>query len=274
MIDTSLESKLNALRGRLEHLQPGLIAVSGGVDSRLLLHIARQWKLEFSAVHAVGPHQSLQEQRQNKALLQGYPIISDRLHFNPLTLTEVRSNSQERCYWCKKALFTIILDIADKRSLRHVLDGTQQDDLAAHRPGHRALRELAIQSPLAWVGLTKNDIRRAAKMFGLAAPDQPARACLLTRFPYNRPISTANLDAVGQIEDALSDLGLRRFRFRITGHTTNLLQLHPEEPLLHPPQWDRLQQAVANAGLGSFDISITTNLSGFFDTPVNSPVVP
>ncbi|TVQ99972.1 MAG: hypothetical protein EA399_05825 [Desulfovibrionales bacterium] len=271
MIETSLESKLIALRSRLEHLQPGLIAVSGGVDSRLLLHVSWHWKLEFSAVHAVGPHQSFQEQRQNIILLQRYPRIPDRLHFDPLALAKVRSNSRERCYWCKQALFTTLLDVASSRSVRNVLDGTQRDDLAGHRPGQRALRELGIQSPLANAGLTKYDVRHAAKMFGLAEPDQPARACLLTRFPYNHPITAANLDAVGDVEDALGELGLRRFRFRVTGQKTNLLQIHPDE--IHPctAQWERLRQAVANAGLGPFEISISAHLSGFFDRLASNP---
>ncbi len=263
-------TRLEALRARLEALQPGLIAVSGGVDSRFLVHVSRLWNLEFQTVHAVGPHQSALEQRQTMALLRAQDVIPRVIRFDPLSQPEVRDNSRLRCYWCKKALFSIFQEMAAAESPRSVLDGTHLDDLTAHRPGQKALQELGVHSPLAQAGLTKADIRRAAARLDLEAPDQPSRACLLTRFPYDRRVTVADLEAVGRVEDGLSALGLSRFRFRVTGREGNLLQIHPDESHALRDQEERLRDLIVGAGLGSFEVSITPRLSGYFDTPTDS----
>lgn len=270
MTDPSLKAKLEALRIRLETLQPGLIAVSGGVDSRFLVHVSRLWNLEYQAVHAVGPHQSSLEQRQTRALLLAQNITLRIVRFDPLGQPEVRNNSRLRCYWCKKALFSIFQEPAAAETPRFVLDGTHLDDLAVHRPGQRALQELGVHSPLALAGLSKADIRQAAARLGLEAPDQPSRACLLTRFPYDRRVSVADLEAVGRVEDGLSALGLSRFRFRVTGRDKNLLQIHPDESLLIRNQEGNLQDLTVGAGLAPFELSVTSRLSGFFDTIFDS----
>ncbi len=265
-----LNSKLDTLRARLKALQPALIAVSGGVDSRFLVHVSRLWDLEFQAVHAVGPHQSALEQRQTMALLRAQDESPRIIRFDPLHQPEVRDNSRLRCYWCKKALFSIFRELAAAESSRFVLDGTHLDDLAVHRPGQKALQELGVYSPLAQAGLTKADIRLAAAKLDLEAPDQLSRACLLTRFPYDRQVTAADLEAVGRVEDGLSALGLSRFRFRVTGRDKNLLQIHPEESLLIRNQKENLRDVVAGTGLGSFEMSITPRLSGYFDIPTDS----
>ena len=266
----NLNSKLDALRVHLEALQPGLIAVSGGVDSRLLVHVSRLWNLDFQAVHALGPHQSPLEQDQNRALLQVQNVTPRLLRFDPLGQPEVRSNSRQRCYWCKKALFSNFLELAAAESPRSLLDGTHLDDLTAHWPGQKALQELGVHSPLAQAGLTKADIRQAAEWLGLEAPDQPSRACLLTRFPYDRQVTTADLEAVGRVEDGLSALGLSRFRFRITGGERNLLQMHPDESHAVRGLERRLRDLIASAGFAPFDIDVTPRLSGYYDSPVKS----
>lgn len=263
---TSTASKLDLLRVRLETLQPGLVAVSGGVDSRFLMRAAQSWGLDFQAVHAEGPHQSVLEQRQTRILLQAQNLVPRIVRFDPLGQPEVRSNSRQRCYWCKKALFSILREMAAESS-RSLLDGTHLDDLAAHRPGQKALRELGVHSPLVLADLTKADIRRAAASLDLEAPDQPSRACLLTRFPYDRRVTVADLEAVGRLEDGLSALGLSRFRFRITEGEHNLLQIHPSESRLLRDQEGRLRDLVVEAGLAPFDITATSRLSGYFDTP-------
>lgn len=265
-----LNAKLEILRTLLETLQPGLIAVSGGVDSRFLIHASRLWNLEFQAVHAVGPHQSALEQRQTLALLQTQNVAPRIIRFDPLAQPEVRSNAHQRCYWCKKALFALFREMSAAASIRSLLDGTHQDDLAIHRPGRKALQELNVHSPLAGAQMTKADIRQAAALFGLDAPDQPSRACLLTRFPYDRQVTAADLGAVGRVEDSLSALGLSRFRFRVTGRERNLLQIHPDENHLLRNHQECMRDLVALEGLAPFDISLTSRLSGYFDSPGGS----
>jgi len=262
-----LGAKLDALFFHLRALQPLFIAVSGGVDSRLLLHLAQVWNLEHVAAYAVGPHQSPGEQAENAArLARAATTPSLILRFNPLDLPEVGVNARNRCYWCKKALFFRFLEWADQHNC-HVVDGTQADDLTGHRPGRIALRELGVHSPLAHAGLTKADVRQAGALFGLEDPHQPSRPCLLTRFPYDHALSPAKLAAVGRLEDGLAQMGLRQFRFRVVGNDANLLQLHPDEL----PCWScgqkKGEELVHAAGLDPFTVDVTPRLSGFYDTP-------
>lgn len=265
MIVDALQAKLTVLHRLLESLQPGVIAVSGGVDSRLLLHVSWLWKLDFLPVYAKGPHQTALEQQRTSSLLQASEALSHVFVFNPLHLPEVRANSPLRCYWCKKALFSNIFEIAATMSRPWVLDGTQADDLLKHRPGQKALKELGVRSPLAEAEMTKAEIRIAASHLGLTDPEQPSRACLLTRFPYDRRISCKELEAVGWVEDRLSDLGLQRFRLRITHQEAALLQVHPDEEPLWSTHQDEIRSIAAAAGFGLPRLVWTRNLSGYFD---------
>lgn len=265
MTGSALNAKLDALRACLKTLQPGLIAVSGGVDSRFLVHVAWGWGLDFQAAHAVGPHQSDGERSQASAWLKAQAGATHVLDFDPLELPEVRNNSSRRCYFCKRALFSRLRDLAATRSCPAVLDGSQWDDAQEYRPGRQALRELGVHSPLAVVGMNKAEIRLCAERLGLAEPRQPARACLLTRFPYDRRISRRRLAAVGRAEDCLHALGLRRFRFRVLADKAFLLQIHPCERLVWRMVNQQAEQHLSGLGLAPFDVVETRRLSGFFD---------
>lgn len=249
----------------LQNLQPGLIAVSGGVDSRFLVHIAWHWGLDFHAVHATGPHQS---ERERGATLKWLRTLAGPVHvldFNPLTLPQVQVNALSRCYDCKHALFSRLAGLAKAQSLVSVLDGTQKDDLHGHRPGLKALHELGVHSPLALVDMDKMQVRQAARRIGLPEPGQPARPCLLTRFPYDYPISEEHLALVGQVEDRLSALGLQHFRFRVLRSRAFLLQIHDQEHT----KWHRLKaqalDVISGYELAPVHVELTKQLSGFFD---------
>jgi uncharacterized protein len=246
-----------------------MIAVSGGVDSRFLIHAAWSWGLDFQAVHATGPHQSDKGRRQAlawlKTLKAGPTQVTQVIDFDPLELPEVQNNSAQRCYLCKLAMFSRFRDLATTRSYSAILDGSQIDDARAFRPGRQALQELGVHSPLAVVGLNKAQVRLSAERLGLSEPDQPARPCLLTRFPYDRKISRQGLAAVGQAEDCLSTLGLRQFRFRVLADNTFLLQIHFSERLVWQAVKPQAGPYIAGLGLEPFDVLETERLSGFFD---------
>jgi len=263
--ESALKSKFEALRAHLKTLQPGLIAVSGGVDSRFLVHAAWSWGLDFQAAHATGPHQSDGERSQALDWLNAQAGPTHVLDFDPLELPGVLNNSSRRCYLCKRALFSRLRDLAATRSCPAVLDGSQSDDAQEYRPGRQALQELGVHSPLAMVGMNKAQIRLSAERLGLAEPGQPARACLLTRFPYDHRISRHRLAAVGRAEDCLHALGLRRFRFRVLADKAFLLQIHPSECLVWRAVKHQAGQYLAGLGLAPFDVMETERLSGFFD---------
>jgi uncharacterized protein len=124
-------------------------------------------------------------------------------------LGEYVRNSPDRCYHCKRELFTILRRIANEESLAFVLDGSNTDDRHDFRPGARALRELGVRSPLQELGFGKEDIRRASRLMSLPTSDKPAAACLASRIPYGTPITAEALRAVDEAESvcANSDSG-------------------------------------------------------------------
>jgi uncharacterized protein len=218
-----MQDKLEKLEALLTELAPGVIAVSGGLDSRFLADFAWSLNLEFEAIHLSGPHIALAETEAAARWLEerGKPWLL--LDVNPLMDPLVRGSDRERCYRCKRIAFsTIIEEIGGPEVLRSagglsLLDGTQASDATGYRPGRRALAELGVRSPLAEAGLTKPEIRELARMAGLEGWDRPARPCLLTRFAYGLAVDEDVLADLSVAEEAIARLGIREFRLRVLG---------------------------------------------------------
>lgn len=145
MADTA--GKLELLKKRLAELQPGLVAVSGGLDSRVLASLAWGWNLDFTPVHVFGPHVPLEATRGVEKWLVSAGREPLMLEVDPLTLPEVAGNSRERCYHCKRAIFTAILMAAAVRGHSRVIEGTQASDAGAYRPGRRRCKSSASSAP-------------------------------------------------------------------------------------------------------------------------------
>jgi uncharacterized protein len=134
----------------------------------------------------------------------------------------VTANPANRCYHCKKILFSRILKAAKADGFSVVLDGTNFSDEASDRPGMRAISELSVRSPLRECGLTKSKIRQLSKDAGLFTYDKPAYACLATRIPTGEEITAAKLQRTERAEVYLSQLGFRDFRVRCQGDTAKI----------------------------------------------------
>lgn len=240
---------------------PMAVALSGGLDSRFLLHMGQRAGIELCAVHAQGPHIPAAESAWARQWTAARGISLLVLDFDPLALEGVRDNSPERCYYCKQHLL---------RSMRAALrsqptaqwclcDGTNADDCHSHRPGLRALKEEGIRSPLAECGVDKAHIRAWAALTGLEQPAQAARPCLLTRLAYGMQPSPALLHSLAQTEAALAQLGLQDFRLRLT--PSPLLQSTP----LSTEQRERARTVLAQHGFGETEILEEATIGGFFD---------
>lgn len=219
--DRTRADKYRTLLGELRSLGRAVIAFSGGLDSTFLLHAARQALGDgVLAVTISTPYmaQAEVEEAVRAALaMQAAHRVLD-VPFPEL----LRDNPPQRCYLCKKALFSLLAQVAAAEDIGHVLDGTNLDDLDDYRPGLRALGELGVKSPLLTAGLTKQDIRDLSREHGLATWDKPAAACLLSRIPHGTRIEDAELRRIDQAEQFLKDLGFTAVRLRSHGELARI----------------------------------------------------
>ncbi len=224
------EDRYTELLNILRSFPAAAVALSGGVDSSLLLAAAAEaLPGRVYAVTAAAPymHKADLDLASRTVHQLGIPHIILKL---PGVPDEIRANPGDRCYRCKRFLFRKILakvseyvsesgtgpdSTAPDLPAPRVLDGMNADETAEHRPGTRALKELAIESPLAAAGLTKKDIRYLAKEKGLPSADAPSGSCLLTRFPYGIHINESQLERVAEAEEFLTAAGFTMLRVRI-----------------------------------------------------------
>lgn len=138
-----------------------------------------------------------------------------------------RGNPPDRCYHCKKAIFSKLAAIAGARGIPCILEASNKDDMRDYRPGHKAVRELGVRSPLVDAGLSKADIRALSKARGLVTWDKPSAACLASRIPYGETITRAKLARIEGGEAFLVSLGFSACRLR---HHGSLARIEVPEP--------------------------------------------
>lgn len=208
-------TKFQNLKKILSEMESVLIAYSGGVDSTLVLRVAKDVLgdrvLAVTAKSSVYPAEEIE---QAKALAQNLGVRHEIIETQELSNPKFVNNPQNRCYWCKRELFAELINIARKNNLKHVLDGTNLDDLDDFRPGMEAANEFGIRSPLKEATLTKEDICSLSKHLGLPTWDKPSFACLASRFPYGMKITRENLMKVDKAERFLKRLDLTQVRVR------------------------------------------------------------
>lgn len=204
------------------------VAFSGGVDSAWLLHEAVRHARRTAAYFVKTPFQPDFELDDARDTVRRLGASLTVLALDILAVPAVAANPADRCYHCKRALFTRLLEAAAADGFPLVLDGSNASDDAGDRPGMRALRELGVRSPLRECGLSKADIRRLAREAELPVWDKPSYACLATRIPSGREITGELLSRVEQAENLLFSYGFTDFRVRIY-HGAARLQIKKEE---------------------------------------------
>lgn len=202
------------------------LAFSGGIDSSLLLKLAKdaadkQGTKLYAVTFDTVLHPKVDREIACRVAREN-GVIHEVLVIDELKQQEIRFNPENRCYLCKKTLFSSLLDFAKTRGAGVVMEGTNQDDLKQYRPGIQAIRELGIKSPLREAGFTKEEVRSFARDLGISVAERPSAPCLATRLPYGTEIDLELLGRIGKGEAALHALGLKNVRIRIHGDILRL----------------------------------------------------
>lgn len=218
-----LREKYKLLKDNIRGLGSLAVGFSGGVDSSLLLAVAQE-VLSDNVIAVTSVHVSVPERELNEAK----EFCSERniRHFicriDPMEDEEFRHNGPERCYFCKRRIFTEIKRIAAENGMAFVAEGSNMDDNSDYRPGHRAVEELSVRSPLREAGLYKQDIRLISKAMGLLTWSKPAYACLASRFVYGEEITEEKLHMIDMAEQFLIDQGFHEERVRLHGNLARI----------------------------------------------------
>lgn len=210
------EKNFENLKNYLNELGKVAIAFSGGVDSTFLLKVAHDIlgdnAVAITATSEFFPAREIQEAKnfcESEKIRQ--IILSEKI----LRVENIENNPVNRCYICKKNLFSKILRIAEENKIFHVAEGSNMDDVGDYRPGMKAIEELKIKSPLRISNLYKSEIRELSKKLNLSTADKPSFACLASRFVYGEKISEEKLLMVERAEELLREKNFKQFRVRV-----------------------------------------------------------
>ena len=198
-----------------------IVAFSGGVDSGLLLKAACNAAAgRGTDVHAVTVMTRLHPRSDlaaAKEVAQETGAIHHVLEIDELDEAGISNNPVDRCYRCIKSIFHKITVLAEELGIRHILEGTNEDDLHEYRPGLKALTELGILSPLAQCGITKREVRELAAHYGVSVAERPSSPCLATRFPYGTHITYDGIRMIEEGEALIRKMGFYNVRIRLHG---------------------------------------------------------
>jgi uncharacterized protein len=255
-----LDSRLDALHAELAAVPGVLVAFSGGVDSGVVLAAAVRalGAGRVVAATAVSPSLPAPERAAAQEFAASLGVRHEQPHTDELSRAGYVANAGDRCFFCKAELVDVLAPLAAQLGIADVVTGTNADDgRAGFRPGIRAAAERGAWAPLARAGMTKDDVRAAARRWGLPLADKPAAACLASRIAYGVPVSAQRLARVEAAEAALrtaltgAGLPVRDLRVRDLGAVRGLQTARVDVDL--PRVADLVARPELLAGVSGFD---------------------
>lgn len=214
-----LDAKYRQLTNTVGGYRKVAVAFSGGVDSSLLLFVCcdvlgGENVIGLQAVSCLLSADVIHDARETFKRCTGDSSALRQVEFFPLEWDRFTRNSEERCYICKKNVYSRFAKMIKNHDCDYLLDGTNVDDFNEQRPGLKAIRQLNVQIPLFAAGLNKVEVRRLAKKLGLANHDLPSNSCLATRIPHNTKITHELLMVIEEAEAVLKRMDFYGCRFR------------------------------------------------------------
>jgi uncharacterized protein len=270
-IPSETERKYEDLKDHLKSMGRVLVAFSGGVDSTFLLKVASD-VLGDNVLAVIASSETYPEREQKEALrlAEDLKVRYKLIRTKELDDPEFRDNPPERCYFCKKELFSRLKEIAAGENIPHVCDGSNFEDTFDFRPGTKAAAELGVRSPLKEAGLDKSEIRILSKKLGLPTWDKPAMACLSSRFPYFTRIEKESLRQIDAAEEFLKSKGFTQLRVR---HHDRIARIE-----IPPQDFPRIvEEEMRNAIVENLKklgyLYVTIDLAGYRTGSMNEPIL-
>ena len=258
---TTTEQQLEGLRCNLRELGSVLVCYSGGIDSAFVLAVAHAELGERAiGMTAVSPSLSDSEKEDAARIAAKLGAAHRFVDSHELERAGYVQNGPDRCFHCKSELYDIAEAKRKEWQLAAVVNGTNRDDLGDYRPGLQAAKNAGARSPLVEVGMTKSDVRAAARAIGMDIWDKPAAACLSSRIPYGTSVTTERLAQIGGLEEDLKALGFRQLRVRWHEKIARIEVALSELPLMLSPG---VREAVVGAGKKHAFQYVTLDLGGY-----------
>jgi len=268
----NVNTKITKLRRILNDMDRVLVAFSGGVDSTLLLKMAQDvLNDEVLAITATSPTYPKREENEARSIAKKLKVKHRCIKTYELDNKQFARNPSNRCYLCKKELFSQLQLIAQQNGYQHIIEASNRDDESDFRPGLKALKELGIRSPLREAGFTKKEIRQLSKKLKLPTFDKPSLACLASRFPYGQEINQKKLTMVDKAEAYLHTLNFKQCRVR---HHDSIARIEVDQEDLErffgPTVREQINKKFKKLGF----TYITLDLEGYRSGSMNEPLTP
>ena len=250
-----LNQKYSELKDSIKKLGSAIVAFSGGIDSTLVLKAAYD-SLGNNAVAVTADSPSLPRKELEETKKIAKEIGARHLIIQTEETKEENylQNPNNRCYYCKSELYTKLKDISKKLGIKHILNGTNFDDLTDHRPGLIAADENNVASPLKDAKLTKNDVRELAKHLGLEIWDKPSSPCLSSRVPYGQEITLKKLSMIEEAENFIRDFGINELRVRHFGNSARI-EVKEEDKTIINGNFNLIQKKFNEIGFNKIEIA-------------------